>query len=119
MPTNFYENQAIFGDRVTRKPNKAIFDPDTKMKRRELAFGDRKTLLGCWFSLVKQGMMVFLWAIYVSNEHIGCPGVKSVLQCFPTHFLKFLWYEVRVNYVYFLRPVWHLPLTNDYLSTAQ
>ena len=31
MPTNFYENQAIFGDRVTKKPNKAIFDPDAKM----------------------------------------------------------------------------------------
>ena len=31
MPTNFYENRAIFGDRMTKKPNKAIFDPDAKM----------------------------------------------------------------------------------------
>ena len=31
MPTNFYENWARFGDRMSKKPNKAIFDPAAKM----------------------------------------------------------------------------------------
>ena len=39
IPTNFYENWARFGDRMTKKPKKPIFDPAAKMNGANWRFG--------------------------------------------------------------------------------